>query len=96
MVIIPIMIRLAPRIGLVDYPDSRKVHAVPIPRVGGLGIIGGALAAMLLWMPFDQAVIAYLSGSVVLLVFGAWDDSCELGHYVKFIGQFIAKTLQRK
>jgi UDP-GlcNAc:undecaprenyl-phosphate GlcNAc-1-phosphate transferase len=90
MAIIPMMIRLAPRIGMVDQPDPRKVHAVPIPRVGGLGIIVGALAAMILWMPFEQAVVAYLFGSVVLLVFGAWDDSCELGHYVKFIGQFIA------
>jgi len=26
----------------------------------------------------------------VLFGFGAWDDSRELGHYVKFIGQFIA------
>lgn len=90
MVVIPVMIRLAPRIGMVDQPDPRKVHAVPVPRVGGIGIIAGALAAILLWVPFDQTVTAYLFGSVVLLVFGAWDDSCELGHYVKFIGQFIA------
>jgi UDP-GlcNAc:undecaprenyl-phosphate GlcNAc-1-phosphate transferase len=26
----------------------------------------------------------------VLLAFGLWDDCRELGHYVKFIGQFIA------
>lgn len=90
MAVIPVMIRLAPRIGMVDQPDPRKVHAVPVPRVGGIGIIAGALVAMLLWVPFDQTVTAYLFGSVVLLVFGAWDDSCELGHYVKFIGQFIA------
>jgi UDP-GlcNAc:undecaprenyl-phosphate GlcNAc-1-phosphate transferase len=35
-------------------------------------------------------MLAYLFGALVLLVFGLWDDSRELGHYVKFIGQFIA------
>jgi UDP-GlcNAc:undecaprenyl-phosphate/decaprenyl-phosphate GlcNAc-1-phosphate transferase len=40
---IPLMIRLAPRLGMVDVPDPRKVHTIPIPRVGGVGIVIGAL-----------------------------------------------------
>ena len=43
MVVIPIMARLAPRLGMIDRPDSRKVHTTPIPRVGGGGIVLGAL-----------------------------------------------------
>jgi len=88
--IIPVMIRLAPRLGMVDMPDPRKVHAAPIPRVGGVGMVLGALIPLLLWMPFDESVLAYIFGSLVLFGFGIWDDSHELGHYVKFIGQFIA------
>jgi UDP-GlcNAc:undecaprenyl-phosphate GlcNAc-1-phosphate transferase len=88
--IIPVMIRLAPRLGMVDMPDPRKVHAAPIPRVGGVGIVLGALIPLLLWMPYDESMLAYVFGSLVLFWFGAWDDSHELGHYVKFIGQFIA------
>lgn len=75
---------------MVDFPDPRKVHAVPIPRVGGIGIIVGALASMALWAPIGAMLSTYIFGSLVLLVFGALDDSHELGHYVKFIGQFIA------
>ena len=90
MAIIPVMIRLAPRLGMVDEPDPRKVHAVPIPRVGGVGIVLGALVAVLLWVPLDIHLKAWLFGSLVLLGFGVWDDAAELGHYVKFIGQFIA------
>jgi UDP-GlcNAc:undecaprenyl-phosphate GlcNAc-1-phosphate transferase len=90
MAIIPLMVRLAPVLGMIDQPDPRKVHAVPIPRVGGVGIVIGALLPVLLLLPLDQSLIAYLFGAFVMLGFGTWDDSCELGHYVKFIGQFIA------
>lgn len=88
--IIPLMIRLAPRLGMVDMPDPRKVHSAPIPRVGGIGIVMGALVPLFLWLPLDEGTRAYLFGSLVLLVFGTWDDTKELGHYVKFIGQFLA------
>ena len=84
------MMRVAPRLGMVDQPDPRKVHTMPIPRVGGVGIVIGSLIPIALWVPVDNSILAYLFGAVVLLVFGLWDDSRELGHYIKFIGQFIA------
>lgn len=90
MTLIPIMVRLAPVLGMVDKPDPRKVHKTPIPRVGGVGIVIGALLPLLVWMEFDTLTISYLAGSAILLVFGAWDDARELGHYIKFIGQFAA------
>lgn len=88
--LIPLMIRWAPQLGMVDIPDPRKVHTMPIPRVGGIGIVIGALIPIFLWVPLDASLYAYLFGSLVLLAFGVWDDCCELGHYTKFIGQFIA------
>ncbi|MHB8388429.1 MAG: glycosyltransferase family 4 protein [Acidobacteriaceae bacterium] len=91
--IIPLMIQLAPRLGMVDLPDPRKVHSSPIPRVGGIGIVIGTLVAILVWAPMDSRIYTYIFGSVILLAFGMWDDSRELGHYVKFIGQFIAVTI---
>ena len=90
MALIPLMMRLAPALGLMDQPAPRKVHAAPIPRVGGVGIVLGALIPVALLLPHDRAVTAYLFGSVVLLAFGLWDDMVELGHYTKFIGQFAA------
>lgn len=90
MAIIPLMMRLAPKIGMIDIPDSRKVHEAPIPRVGGVGIVVGLLIPLLIWLPLTDLNISFLVGAVVLLVFGVWDDIKELGHYVKFIGQFTA------
>ena len=90
MAIIPVMMQFASRLGMVDKPDPRKVHAVPIPRVGGVGIVIGALVPMLIWLPWTPFTLAFIFGCIVLLVFGVWDDIKELGHYVKFTGQFIA------
>lgn len=88
--LIPVMMRVAPRLGMVDKPDPRKVHTTPTPRVGGVGIVMGSLIPISLWIPLDHSILAYLIGALILLVFGLWDDSHELGHYAKFIGQFIA------
>lgn len=90
MTIIPIMARIAPRVGMIDRPDPRKVHAKAIPRAGGVGIVLGALIPIALWLPLDDLFGMYVFGAVVLLIFGVWDDRRELGHYVKFIGQIIA------
>ena len=90
MVVIPIMVRFAPRLGMIDQPDPRKVHAIPIPRVGGVGIFIGAMVPIVLLLPIDQTLLAFIFGALVLFGFGIMDDCKELGHYVKFIGQFVA------
>lgn len=88
--LIPVMIRVAPRLGLVDRPDARKVHRTPIPRVGGVGIAIGVLVPLILWMPLDPELASYLFGAFVLLLFGLWDDAKQLGPRVKFVGQLLA------
>lgn len=90
MVLIPLMIKMAPVVGMIDMPDARKVHADPTPRVGGVGIVIGALVPIIIWAPWSDQTKSYLAGSLILLVFGVWDDIKELGHYVKFIGQLLA------
>lgn len=90
MVVIPIMVRFAPWLGMIDQPDPRKVHTAPIPRVGGVGIFVGAMVPIVLLLPIDQTLVAFIFGALVLFGFGVLDDCKELGHYVKFIGQFIA------
>ena len=93
MMLIPIMVRFAPRLGLMDRPNLRKVHADPIPRVGGIGIVVGALVVILFLLPLDGMTQAYVLGALVLFVFGVWDDSSEIGHYPKFLGQFVAVAI---
>lgn len=93
MALIPLLVRAAPRLGLLDMPDPRKVHAEPVPRVGGLAIVIGSLVAMLLWLPLDRLMESYFLAVAVLVALGIWDDAKEIGHYKKFTGQFIAVAI---
>ncbi|MDZ7842656.1 MAG: MraY family glycosyltransferase [Gammaproteobacteria bacterium] len=93
MALIPLLVRAAPRFGLLDVPDSRKVHATPIPRVGGVAIVIGGLVAMLFLVPLDRLMQSYLLGVAVLFTLGVWDDIREIGHYTKFAGQFAAVSI---
>jgi len=92
MTTIALMIRLASRLGMLDYPSPRKVHAMPVARVGGVGVAIGALIPIALWAPGNEATQSYLIGSLVLLVFGMWDDARDLNPYLKFVGQIIAAS----
>lgn len=40
--LIPIAIKLADKYHMVDFPNPRKVHTIPIPRIGGLAMALGA------------------------------------------------------
>jgi UDP-GlcNAc:undecaprenyl-phosphate GlcNAc-1-phosphate transferase len=90
LIVIPIMVRLAPQLGMLDKPDARKIHVATVPRVGGVGIVIGTLVPIIFLIPLDPSLQAFIIGALVLFLFGIMDDCRELGHYVKFIGQFIA------
>jgi len=93
MVLIPLMSRAAARFGLVDIPTERKVHAAPIPRVGGIGIVVGSLLPIMLVLKPDLLSQSYVFGASLLFIFGLWDDAFEIGHYPKFIGQILATLI---
>lgn len=91
LVTIPFLARMAPRLGLIDLPNERKVHVLPIPRVGGLGVVLGVLFTLLIWATnFDEIILSYIWGVCALLVFGLFDDRKALPPKIKFIGQIIA------
>ena len=81
MLVIPLVRRVAPRLGLVDMPDPRKVHTVPIPRVGGWGITLGSLVPVALVFKPDPLLESFLIGCLTLFAFGVWDDARSIGHW---------------
>lgn len=90
---------LAIRVGAVAYPRRRDVHVTPVPRMGGVAMYGGVLAAMFLAnnLPalsrgFDyskDALAVILAGGLIVLV-GALDDRFELDSLTKLAGQVTA------
>lgn len=88
--LIPLCIRLAPRLGLIDLPDPRKVHARAIPRCGGLGMAIGVAIPLLWFLPGSNLFTHLIVGCGVILVFGLLDDRNNLNYRWKFFGQIMA------
>lgn len=85
MLLVPFVSQLAKRYHVVDHPGPRKVHQVPIPRVGGIAFV---IATFVLVLPmfflnnsvgesFRQSAsqfIALLAGAYFMFVIGLFDD----------------------
>jgi UDP-GlcNAc:undecaprenyl-phosphate GlcNAc-1-phosphate transferase len=93
MMLIPVAQKLAPRLGMVDMPDPRKVHNAPVPRVGGWGITIGSLVPLVLVFASDPLLQSFAAGGMILFVFGLWDDAKQVSHWIKFVGQIVAAGL---
>lgn len=89
----PIVKRLAIRIGAIDRPNERKVHATLMPRLGGLAIYIGVVASVW-WMVDDyKEILAIMIAATVVLITGIIDDRIELRPLVKLMGQLLAAVI---
>src|SRR6478736_4020303 len=46
LMLTPLVGRVSTKLGLVDAPGGRKVHARPVPRLGGVAVVGAAVVAL--------------------------------------------------
>lgn len=69
-----LLIRLAPRLALLDHPDWRKQHTDPTPMVGGLAMFIALLFAAALFIPSDEQQIEFLILSFSIVLLGVLDD----------------------
>ncbi|HVN95170.1 MAG TPA: MraY family glycosyltransferase [Syntrophorhabdaceae bacterium] len=88
--LIPFSIRIAEKVKALDIPDERKVHTVPIPRIGGIAMAVGTFVSMLLWASQNNFLRGYAIGAGIIVLFGIIDDLKDLGYKAKFSGQMIA------
>ncbi|MGI6657047.1 MAG: glycosyltransferase family 4 protein [Desulfobulbus sp.] len=91
--LVPLLISAAATLKMIDQPGGRKVHTSPIPRVGGLAMILGAIPPVCLYTHLDHFSVVVLAGSAILVLFAVLDDSIGLGYKTKFAGQIIAATI---
>lgn len=92
---IPVIIFVAEKKKLFDVPDERKVHAVPIPSLGGLGIFAGFIVACLICVPFESVpeFQFFVAAAMVIFFLGLKDDILDISPLNKFIGQVLAAFL---
>jgi UDP-GlcNAc:undecaprenyl-phosphate/decaprenyl-phosphate GlcNAc-1-phosphate transferase len=92
---IPWLRRLALSAGFVDTPNARKVHSTPIPLLGGVAIVAGAILAVFFAFRGEvppSIVGALIAGSIVALL-GLVDDRRGLPPIVRLLVQIAAAAI---
>ena len=94
---------LAHRIGMVDQPDNRRIHAVPTPRGGGLAIFAAfhLTIGCMAWIgggdfsPLFPAAwrTLFLGVSSLLVLIGLADDRFGLRPWIKLLGQVVVAAI---
>lgn len=91
----PMVKSLATHFGAIDVPkDNRRMHTVPIPRMGGLAIfIGFLLSVLVFTKEIDRGLQSILLGSMVLIILGVFDDKYALSAKFKLVFQLLAAAI---
>ena len=89
----PIIKKVAVYINAIDVPNQRKVHKVPIPRLGGVGIYSGFLLGYMLFGYESVQMNSILIGSIIIIMIGVVDDIRSVPAKYKFIGQLIVASI---
>ena len=94
----PLARALAIRLGAIDMPDARRIHALPTPRLGGLAIAAGILLTA--WIsrvlpgPAGQLdprpLLGLTCAAGPILALGIADDRRSVGPWVKLVVQACA------
>ena len=85
LLVTPLVRALALRLGAVDEPGPRRVHARPVPRLGGVALLVAGLGALVVTAPLGVPALAQLAtggrhvgwllaGALVVVAAGAVDD----------------------
>jgi UDP-GlcNAc:undecaprenyl-phosphate GlcNAc-1-phosphate transferase len=98
LVATPLFGRLAARLGVVDRPSGRKLHARQVPYLGGGAMLLGWLTAVgvgavlfLSEIPGMYApLMGIMVGTVIVTVIGLLDDVVDLPPLAKLVGQVVA------
>jgi UDP-GlcNAc:undecaprenyl-phosphate GlcNAc-1-phosphate transferase len=90
MALIPLMRWGAAGIGALDLPGLRKMHARPMPKLGGVAMAFGVLVPALLATQSEAELGAVVVGACIVLLWGFIDDIRDIGCGAKFFGQLLA------
>jgi Fuc2NAc and GlcNAc transferase len=95
-----VSIRLARRMGMLDFPNERSSHTVPTPRMGGVPMVAAALLAFGCWAFIATGEVFPMKGlpsstlfAFAMSVLGFWDDLSRLSPLTRFLFQLITAIL---
>ncbi|HEY9069681.1 MAG TPA: MraY family glycosyltransferase [Candidatus Ozemobacteraceae bacterium] len=90
LILVPMVRRMAIKLGLVDRPGSRKIHRHPVPRIGGLALYTAGILGALPFLSEDLKTTGVMLAGTFIFLVGLIDDLIDLPAKVKLAGQIIA------
>ncbi|GGK01580.1 undecaprenyl-phosphate alpha-N-acetylglucosaminyl 1-phosphate transferase [Lentibacillus kapialis] len=87
LIMTPVFIRFSKRLNATDKPNHRKVHAAPVPTLGGLAIFASFLIGLLILQPAGEYHLAIIIGGFAMIGLGFIDDMFDVSAKAKFIIQ---------
>lgn len=94
----PLAKKISMRLGAIDYPKKRGLHSTPMPRMGGLAIFFGFIAAMTVLIPFIEEFRTiqfggFIAGAIIIVILGMIDDVKNIKPLTKFSIQLCATII---
>ena len=105
MMIVPKILLISYKKRLFDMPDSRKVHEIPVPRLGGISFFPVILIVLCFILgvrlycgyPIENLpaneFLFFAVGGMTLFLIGVADDLVGVGYRYKFLVQILAAIL---
>jgi UDP-GlcNAc:undecaprenyl-phosphate GlcNAc-1-phosphate transferase len=97
--IVPVVRRICLKKGIVDIPNERKVHKIPIPRLGGVAIwlctiLTFVILVFINWdYPYGNGLSGILVGGSIMFLLGLVDDLYDLSPKFKLVVQIGAALI---
>lgn len=103
LLLTPLVRHVALRLGILDQPSGRTIHAVPTPRLGGVGIALSMGLSLLFAMSFSHltggtepdlvTLMPIGIGAAIVWLGGLWDDLRPLPSWAKALVQALAAVV---
>lgn len=90
VVVTPFVRRLALASNFVDQPAARKAHTVPVPYLGGIAIMAGALGALVVRGTLSPETGVAALSAALLGTIGLFDDHRTLSARARLSAQVLA------
>ena len=90
LLLTPIVKKIAIHINALDYPNERKIHQKPMPRLGGLAIYLAFIVGYAIFGQVNTQMLSILIGGFALIITGMIDDINPIKARYKLIAQIFA------
>lgn len=93
IVLVLLLMPFAKRLGLVDIPDQRKLHARATPMVGGIAMLLAIIAVNMQFQILDSGMLHLLLAMGIVCITGVVDDRLDISPRFKFVSQILAALI---